>query len=76
VHGKDNDPLKEPFDIEVARIAGQGLKNGCLWIGDGCVDTLSVSLSKIHRTNPDVQIETRPQPAGTALNEIKVCPSP
>jgi hypothetical protein len=60
VHGKEKDPLKEPFDIAVAMIPGQGLKNGRLWIGDGCVDTSSVSLSKIHHTKPDVHIETCP----------------
>jgi hypothetical protein len=73
---RKKDPPKEPFDIEVAMIAEQDLKNGRLWIGNGCVDTSSVSLSKIRRTMPDVQIETGSQSAMTALNEIKVCSSP
>jgi hypothetical protein len=38
----DKDPLKEPVDVEVSMNVGQGLKNGRLWIGDGCIHTSSI----------------------------------
>jgi hypothetical protein len=78
-YGEDADPKKSPFDAEVAMLAGQGRRNGRLWIGDGSVPRSVIpSLSQVRATrtgsNPD--IETRPQPSVVAIDEIKVCSSP
>jgi hypothetical protein len=57
-------------------LAGQGKRNGRLYIGDGSIDPSTIpSLTEIRRTrtgsNPGV--ETRPSPSLTALAELQVC---
>jgi hypothetical protein len=41
-HGETSEPLIVDFDPKVAMLAGEGLKNGRLWIGDGCVDPMTI----------------------------------
>jgi hypothetical protein len=57
-------------------LAGQGMRNGRLYIGDDAVDPSTIpSLSEIRRTrmgsNPDV--ETRPSPSLSTIAELQVC---
>ncbi|KAK1651549.1 hypothetical protein QYE76_069354 [Lolium multiflorum] len=53
-YGEDANPEAEDFDPEVAVLAGEGLKHGRLWFGDGCVDPAKVpSLRQIHRGRGD-----------------------
>ncbi|KAK1652358.1 hypothetical protein QYE76_070163 [Lolium multiflorum] len=44
-YGEDANPEAEDFDPEVAVLAGEGLKHGRLWFGDGCVDPARFPLS-------------------------------
>jgi hypothetical protein len=58
-HGESSQPETEDFDIEVAVLAGEGMKHGRLWIGDGCVDPRTIpSLRQIHhgRTSDQPQV--------------------
>ncbi|KAK1626597.1 hypothetical protein QYE76_000912 [Lolium multiflorum] len=49
-YGEEANPEAEDFDPEVAVLAGEGLKHGRLWFGDGCVDPAKVpSLRQIRR---------------------------
>ncbi|KAK1669930.1 hypothetical protein QYE76_058089 [Lolium multiflorum] len=41
-YGEEANPEAEDFDPEVAVLAGEGLKHGRLWLGDGCVDPAKV----------------------------------
>jgi hypothetical protein len=78
VKGKDADPYKEPIDAEVAMLAGEGMKNGRLYIADGSVDTSSTpSLSQLRatRTSGKPGIETRIKPSVVMFNEMQVCSS-
>ncbi|KAK1669326.1 hypothetical protein QYE76_057485 [Lolium multiflorum] len=53
-YGEDANPEAEDFDPEVAVLAGEGLKHGRLWFGDGCVDPAKVpSLRQIRRGRGD-----------------------
>jgi hypothetical protein len=57
-------------------LAGQGKRNGHLYISDGIVNPSTIpSLSEIRRTrtgsNPSV--ETRPSPSLSAIAELQVC---
>ncbi|KAK1632199.1 hypothetical protein QYE76_006514 [Lolium multiflorum] len=57
-HGEDANPEAEDFDPEVAVLAGEGLKHGRLWFGDGCVDPARVpSLRQIRRGRKSGQPE-------------------
>ncbi|KAM0836624.1 hypothetical protein ACQ4PT_062205 [Festuca glaucescens] len=78
VRGPDVDPLTTHFDPEVAMLAGQGKRNGRLWIGDGSID--NVTIPSIHqlrhgRTSSQSQREIRPMPSSVAMERIQVCPS-
>ena len=75
VHGKDADPYKAPIDPEVAMLAGEGLKNGRLFLGDGSVDTSNTpSLSELRatRTSGKPAIEKREKPSLVMLSELQV----
>ncbi|KAK1651197.1 hypothetical protein QYE76_069002 [Lolium multiflorum] len=53
-YGEEANPEAEDFDPEVAVLAGEGLKHGRLWFGDGCVDPAKVpSLRQIRRGRGD-----------------------
>ncbi|KAK1686813.1 hypothetical protein QYE76_047661 [Lolium multiflorum] len=53
-YGEDANPEAEDFGPEVAVLAGEGLKHGRLWFGDGCVDPAKVpSLRQIRRGRGD-----------------------
>ena len=41
VRGPDADPFTTPFDVEVAMLAGEGRRNGRLFIADGSGDSSS-----------------------------------
>ncbi|XP_051230346.1 uncharacterized protein [Lolium perenne] len=74
MRGTDVDPLSVPFDPEVAVLAGQGKRNGRLWIGDGCIHPATVpSIRQLRRgrTSSDPQIETRPTPSSVAMQRIQ-----
>jgi hypothetical protein len=78
VRGPDVDPLTILFDPRVAVLAGQGKRNGLLWIGDGSIDTMTIpSIRQLRhgRTSSQSQIETRPTPSSVAMEIIQVCPS-
>nr|XP_051221330.1 uncharacterized protein LOC127339530 [Lolium perenne] len=70
----DVDPLSVPFDPEVAVLAGQGKRNGRLWIGDGCIHPATIpSIRQLRRgrTSSDPQIETHPTPSSVAMQRIQ-----
>ncbi|KAK1670862.1 hypothetical protein QYE76_059021 [Lolium multiflorum] len=74
VHDDDVDPLTAPFDPEVAVLAGQGKRNGRLWIGDGSVDTATIpSLRQVRRGRKSSQprVETCPTPSSVAMDQIR-----
>ena len=76
VHGADADPRTAPFDPEVAVLAGEGARNGRLWIGDGSIDPMTIpSLSQLRkgRTSSQPAIETRPRLGVITMDEIRVC---
>ena len=78
VHGEDSNPETAPFDPEVAVLAGEGQKNGRLWIGHGSVDPKTVpSMRQVRRgrTSDQPAIETRPRPSVVALEQLRVCSS-
>jgi hypothetical protein len=57
-------------------MAGQGKKNGRLYIGHGAIDPATVpSLSDVRRsrTSSNPGVETRPSPSLGALAEVQVC---
>ncbi|KAK1686148.1 hypothetical protein QYE76_046996 [Lolium multiflorum] len=57
-YGEEANPEAEDFDPEVAVLAGEGLKHGRLWFGDGCVDPARVpSLRQIRRGRKSGQPE-------------------
>jgi hypothetical protein len=59
-------------------LAGEGMKNGRLYIADGSVDTSSMpSLSQLRatRTSGKPGIETRIKPSVVMFNEMQVCSS-
>ncbi|CAM0885735.1 unnamed protein product [Alopecurus aequalis] len=65
VHGPDTDPLTHPFDSTISMLAGEGQRNGQLYIGGGSVDTSGLpSLSQLRasRTSSAPEIERRPRP--------------
>nr|XP_051197256.1 uncharacterized protein LOC127310643 [Lolium perenne] len=67
-YGEDANPEAEDFDPEVAVLAGEGLKHGRLWFGDGCVDPAKVpSLRQIRRGRKSGQPEVEPWPRATDL---------
>ena len=50
VHGDDADPRSSSSDPEVAVLAGEGARNGRLWIGDGNVPPATIpTLSQIRK---------------------------
>ncbi|KAK1697913.1 hypothetical protein QYE76_014610 [Lolium multiflorum] len=66
-YGEAN-PEAEDFDPEVAVLAGEGLKHGRLWFGDGCVDPARVpSLRQIRRGRKSGQPEVEPRPRASDL---------
>ncbi|KAK1610744.1 hypothetical protein QYE76_034417 [Lolium multiflorum] len=67
-YGEDANPEAEDFDPEVAVLAGEGLKHGRLWFGDGCVDPAKVpSLRQIRRGRKSGQPEVEPRPRASDL---------
>ncbi|KAK1620732.1 hypothetical protein QYE76_026249 [Lolium multiflorum] len=67
-YGEDANPEAEDFDPEVAVLAGEGLKHGRLWFGDGCVDPARVpSLRQIRRGRKSGQPEVEPRPRASDL---------
>ena len=77
-HGQTSDPCTEDFDVEVAVLAGEGMKHGRLWLGDGCVDPTTVpSLRQIRRgrTSEQPRVETRPRASDLAVERLRVCSS-
>jgi len=74
VHGEESNPEIAPFDPEVAVLAGQGQRNGRLWIADGSVDPKTVpSMRQIRRgrTSDQPAVETRPRPSVAALEQLR-----
>jgi hypothetical protein len=41
-HGETFQPETEDYDVEVTVLGGEGMKHGRLWIGDGCIDPMTV----------------------------------
>ena len=77
-HGEDANPEAEEFDAEVAVLAGEGMKHGRLWLGDGVVDPATVpSLRQIRRgrKSGQSQVETRPRASDLAVERLRVCSS-
>ncbi|KAK1668473.1 hypothetical protein QYE76_056632 [Lolium multiflorum] len=67
-YGEEANPEAEDFDPEVAVLAGEGLKHGRLWFGDGCVDPAKVpSLRQIRRGHNSGQPEVEPRPRASDL---------
>nr|XP_051196692.1 uncharacterized protein LOC127310031 [Lolium perenne] len=67
-YGEEANPEAEDFDPEVAVLAGEGLKHGRLWFGDGCVDPARVpSLRQIRRGRKSGQPEVEPRPRASDL---------
>ncbi|XP_047050609.1 uncharacterized protein LOC124655813 [Lolium rigidum] len=60
MHGTDVDPLGVPFDPEVAVLAGQGKRNGRLWIGDGCIHPATIpSIRQLRRGRDELRSSNR-----------------
>ena len=60
-HGETSQPETGDFAPEVAVLAGEGTKHGHLWIGDGCVDPMTIpTLRQVRRgrTSDQPQVET------------------
>ena len=73
-YGAEADPLTMPYDPEVAVLAGEGMKNGRLWIGDGCVPPSTIpSLTTARATNSSSSVGTRPRPSKIRYSEMQVC---
>ncbi|KAK1667892.1 hypothetical protein QYE76_056051 [Lolium multiflorum] len=67
-YGEEANLEAEDFDPEVAVLAGEGLKHGRLWFGDGCVDPARVpSLRQIRRGRKSGQPEVEPRPRASDL---------
>ncbi|KAK1614981.1 hypothetical protein QYE76_020498 [Lolium multiflorum] len=66
-YGEEANPEAEDFDPEVAVLAGEGLKHGRLWFGDGCVDPARPSLRQIRRGRKSGQPEVEPRPRASDL---------
>jgi hypothetical protein len=76
VHGDDADPRTSDFDPEVAVLAGEGQRNGRLWIADGNIPPETIpTLSQLRRgrTSSQPAIEKRPRLGTIAMEEIRVC---
>ncbi|KAK1613692.1 hypothetical protein QYE76_019209 [Lolium multiflorum] len=74
-HGETSQPEAEDFDVEVAVLAGEGMKHGRLWLGDGCVDPTTVpTLRQIRRgrQSGQPQVETRPRASDLAVERLRV----
>jgi hypothetical protein len=57
-------------------LAGEGLKHGRLWIGNGCVDPRTIPTHpQIHRgrTSDQPQAETHPRASDLAVERLWVC---
>ena len=77
-HSENSQPKAEDFDVEVAVLAGEGMKHGRLWLRDGCVDPTTVpTLRQIHRgrQSGQPQVETRPRASDLAVERLWVCSS-
>jgi hypothetical protein len=73
-YGAEAEPKDLPFDSEVAVLVGEGMKNGRLWIGDGCVPPASIpSLTKARAANSGSSVGTRPRPGKAKYSVIEVC---
>jgi hypothetical protein len=75
-HGESSQPETEDFDVVVAVLAGEGMKHGCLWIGDGLVDPGTIpSLRQIRRgrMSNQPQVETHPRASDLAVERLRVC---
>jgi hypothetical protein len=60
-HGETSQPETGDFDVEVVVLAGEGMKHGRLWIGDGCVDPRTIpTLRQIRRGRMSDQPKVRP----------------
>ncbi|KAK1699324.1 hypothetical protein QYE76_016021 [Lolium multiflorum] len=73
-HGESSNPEAEDFDPEVAVLAGEGMKHGRLWLGDGCVDPATIpSLRQIRRgrKSGQPQVETRPRASDLAVERLR-----
>jgi hypothetical protein len=76
IHGESSQPETEDFDVEAAVLAGEGMKHGRLWIGDGVVDPRSIpGLRQFRRgrTSDQPQVETRPRASDLAVERLRVC---
>ena len=73
----DANPDTEPFDPEVAMRAGEGSKNGRLWMCDSAVDPRTVrSMREIRRdSSSSSSIQARPTASYRAIDKIRVCSS-
>lgn len=72
-HGENSNPLTEPFDPEVAMLAGDGKKNGRLYVADGCVPEISIpSKRQLYGSGKGSRIETRPQPSQVMYSRMQV----
>jgi hypothetical protein len=57
-------------------LAGEGMKHGRLWLGDGCVDPMTVpTLHQIQRGHQSgqPQVDTQPRASGLAVERLRVC---
>ncbi|KAK1648521.1 hypothetical protein QYE76_066326 [Lolium multiflorum] len=73
-HGESSNPEADDFDPEVAVLAGEGLKHGRLWLGDGCIDPTTVpSLRQTRRGRKSGQpeVETRPRASDLAVERLR-----
>jgi hypothetical protein len=76
IHGESSQPETEDFDVEAAVLAGEGMKHGRLWIGDGVVDPRIIpGLRQVRRgrTSDQPQVETRPRASDLAVERLRVC---
>jgi hypothetical protein len=74
-YGLDADAYASAFVPRVAMLAGEGKKNGCLYIGDGSVDPSTIlSLIELRksRTSSSPGIDKHSQPSVVLMEEIWV----
>jgi hypothetical protein len=77
-HGESSQLETKDFDVEVAVLAGEGMKHVRLWIGDGCIDPWTIpTFCQIlrGRTSDQPQVETRPRASDLAVERLRVCSS-
>jgi hypothetical protein len=77
-HSETSQPETDDFDVEIAVLAGEGMKHGRLWIGDACIDPRTIpTLHQIRRghTSNQPQVETRPWASDLAVERLHVCSS-